>query len=186
MVSLFPEFRVDIMHGRIGSTEKADRMKDFYEGRINMLVSTTVIEVGVDVPNATLMIIENAEMFGLAQLHQLRGRVGRGSGQSYCILINRGNSEIGQKRMKIMEESGDGFHIAEKDLVLRGPGDFFGTRQHGLPELKIANIYTDTGILKRAQKQALKILKDDPDLISPENANIMMKIDEMYGDIMKM
>lgn len=186
MKLLFPEFNIDIMHGRMSSVDKENSMKNFYKGKIDMLVSTTVIEVGVDVPNATLMIIENAERFGLAQLHQLRGRVGRGSRQSYCVLINRGFGEVANKRMEIMEQSGDGFFIAEKDLVLRGPGEFFGTKQHGLPEFKIANIYTDTKLLKRAQKHALKMLKYDPELISLENANIIEKIDELYGDIIKM
>jgi ATP-dependent DNA helicase RecG len=174
------------MHGKMTSDEKEERMKAFYEGKIDMLVATTVIEVGVDVPNATLMIIENSERFGLAQLHQLRGRVGRGAGQSYCILINRGTSEVAKLRMDIMEQSTDGFLIAEKDLKIRGPGEFFGTRQHGLPELKIANIYTDMDILKRAQKCAVELLKEDPDLIKCDNANIMVEIDETYGEILTM
>jgi ATP-dependent DNA helicase RecG len=186
MKRVFKGFRVEAMHGKMTSDEKEERMKAFYEGKIDMLVATTVIEVGVDVPNATLMIIENSERFGLAQLHQLRGRVGRGAGQSYCILINRGTSEVAKLRMDIMEQSTDGFLIAEKDLKIRGPGEFFGTRQHGLPELKIANIYTDMDILKRAQKCAVELLKEDPDLIKCDNANIMVEIDETYGEILTM
>lgn len=186
MKTTFSDFKVEAMHGKMSPDEKSGRMKAFYEGKIDMLVSTTVIEVGVDVPNATLMIIENAERFGLAQLHQLRGRVGRGKGQSHCILINRGTSDVARRRMDIMEQSSDGFLIAEKDLEIRGPGEFFGTRQHGLPELKIANIYTDMDILKKAQKHAVGLLEEDPDLIKPDNANIMVEIDGTYGELLTM
>ncbi|MFO7611786.1 MAG: ATP-dependent DNA helicase RecG [Clostridia bacterium] len=176
----FGGFNVELLHGRMKASEKDSRMQLFYEGVTNMLVSTTVIEVGVNVPNATLMIIENAERFGLAQLHQLRGRVGRGSGQSYCIMVNRSSGEIPRKRMKIMEKSTDGFYISEQDLVLRGPGEFFGTRQHGLPEFRIANIYTDMDILKKAQKAALRIISEDPCLLSIGNANIMKEIEMRF------
>ena len=150
-------------------------MSEFYNGDIQLLVSTTVIEVGVNVPNATLMIIENAERFGLAQLHQLRGRVGRGMEQSYCVMINRGFGDVAKKRMEIMSTSTDGFYISEKDLEIRGPGEFFGTRQHGLPEFKIANIYQDMDLLKKAQEAAVRLLNEDPDLLSPANANIMVE-----------
>ncbi|HBN82367.1 MAG TPA: DNA helicase RecG, partial [Clostridiales bacterium] len=150
----FKNFKVGIIHGKMKSALKDDVMNDFSKGVIDILVSTTVVEVGVDVPNASLMIVENAERFGLAQLHQLRGRVGRGKNQSYCILFNQGESEISKERLDVMTKSTDGFYISEQDLKLRGPGEFFGTRQHGLPELKIANLYTDMSILKEAQECA--------------------------------
>jgi ATP-dependent DNA helicase RecG len=154
-------------------------MEQFYIGGTDLLVSTTVIEVGVNVPNATLMIIDNAERFGLAQLHQLRGRVGRGSEQSYCVMINRGSGSVASRRMEIMSSSTDGFYISEQDLVIRGPGEFFGTRQHGLPEFKIANIYQDMAVLKTAQEAAIRLLGEDPYLISPENVNIMVETQKL-------
>lgn len=168
-------YKVELIHGRIKTQEKNRIMSEFYKGDIHLLVSTTVIEVGVNVPNATLMVIENAERFGLAQLHQLRGRVGRGMEQSYCVMINRGIGEVAKKRMEIMSSSTDGFFISEQDLEIRGPGEFFGTRQHGLPEFKIANIYSDMDLLKNAQEAAVRLLKEDPDLLSPANANIMVE-----------
>ncbi|HOQ76714.1 MAG TPA: ATP-dependent DNA helicase RecG [Thermoclostridium sp.] len=150
--------RVGLIHGRMKSAEKDDIMRRFSRGELDVLVSTTVIEVGVNVPNANIMVIENAERFGLAQLHQLRGRVGRGSHQSYCILFNQGKSEISRQRMEIMAKSNDGFVIAEKDLELRGPGDVFGVRQHGLPKFRIANLYRDMDVLKDVQKAAREIV----------------------------
>ena len=173
---IFSNFSVELIHGRMKTSEKDEIMRSFYDGKADLLVSTTVIEVGVNVPNASLMIIDNSERFGLAQLHQLRGRVGRGSEQSYCIMINRGSGDVAAKRMEIMSASTDGFYISEQDLVIRGPGEFFGTRQHGLPEFKIANIYQDMDMLKKAQEAAVGLLYEDPDLISPENANIMSEI----------
>ncbi|MCX7774168.1 MAG: ATP-dependent DNA helicase RecG [Clostridia bacterium] len=143
--------RVGLIHGKMKSSEKESIMRAFVTGELDVLVSTTVIEVGVNVPNATVMVIENAERFGLAQLHQLRGRVGRGSHQSYCILFNQSKSSISRQRMEIMTKSNDGFVISEKDLELRGPGDVFGVRQHGLPEFKIANLYRDMEILRSVQ-----------------------------------
>jgi ATP-dependent DNA helicase RecG len=136
---------------------KDEIMNQFAAGKIDVLVSTTVIEVGVNVPNANVMIIENAERFGLSQLHQLRGRVGRGCDQAYCVLIAHGNNEVTRKRMETMCISNDGFYISEQDLKLRGPGDFFGTRQHGLPEMRIANLFEDRDILKLAQQAAKEI-----------------------------
>src|SRR5690606_3562666 len=150
----FSDLKVGLVHGKMRPSEKDEVMKSFISGETDILVSTTVIEVGVNVPNATLMVIENAERFGLSQLHQLRGRVGRGSHQSYCILFNDSRSEIASERMQVMTETHDGFVISEKDLELRGPGDFFGTRQHGIPDLKIANLYRDMDILKKAQEAA--------------------------------
>ncbi|NLY98605.1 MAG: ATP-dependent DNA helicase RecG [Clostridiaceae bacterium] len=155
----FKDCRVGIIHGKMKPAEKEEVMKSFAEGSIDILVSTTVVEVGVDVPNASLMVVENAERFGLAQLHQLRGRVGRGKNQSYCILFNQGSSEVSKERLEIMTKSTDGFYISEQDLKLRGPGEFFGTRQHGLPELKIANLYTDMNILKEAQECSERIYR---------------------------
>ena len=144
-----------------------------------------MIEVGVNVPNATLMIIENAERFGLAQLHQLRGRVGRGSHKSHCILIYSSKSNICKQRMEIMEETNDGFKISEKDLEIRGPGEFFGTRQHGLPELKVANIFKHIKILKLAQEEAKNILKNDKNLSKNENILLKKEIIEKFSDIDK-
>lgn len=159
--NIFKDLKVGIIHGKMKSSEKEIIMKSFVAGEISILVSTTIIEVGVNVPNATLMVIENAERFGLAQLHQLRGRVGRGDEQSYCVLFNQSKSQVSRERMKIMSQSNDGFVISEKDLEIRGPGDFFGTKQHGLPELKIANLYKDIEILKAAQACAKEILEND-------------------------
>ena len=141
-------------------------MTAFAARETDILVSTTVIEVGVDVPNAAVMVIENAERFGLSQLHQLRGRVGRGKHQSYCILISDNRNEETQQRLKVMTKTADGFKIAEEDLRLRGPGDFFGQRQHGLPGLRIADIGCDTLLLREAQEAAEKLLAEDPDLVT--------------------
>ena len=152
--------RVGLIHGKMKSAEKDDIMRRFSKGELQVLVSTTVIEVGVNVPNASIMVIENAERFGLAQLHQLRGRVGRGVHQSYCILFNQSKSQVSRQRMEIMASSNDGFVIAEKDLELRGPGDVFGVRQHGLPEFRIANLYRDMDVLKDVQKAAKHIVSE--------------------------
>lgn len=157
---ILKDLRVGLIHGKLKSAEKDEVMRSFARGELDVLVSTTVIEVGVNVPNASVMIIENAERFGLAQLHQLRGRVGRGEYQSYCILFNQGRNPVAGRRMEIMAKSNDGFVIAEKDLELRGPGDVFGVRQHGLPEFKIANLYRDMDILKDVQSAVKKIIKD--------------------------
>jgi ATP-dependent DNA helicase RecG len=152
---VFPGVEVGLLHGRLPSDEKEAVMESFQRGRIKILVSTTVVEVGVDVANASVMVIEQAERFGLAQLHQLRGRVGRGVAQSYCILVTGKLNEAGRERIRTMVESGDGFHIAEMDLRLRGPGEFFGTRQSGVPALRIANILRDQEILEIARSEAL-------------------------------
>ena len=153
-------------------------MDAFARREIDVLVSTTVIEVGINVPNATIMLIENAERFGLAQLHQLRGRVGRGSEKSYCILVSDTRTKVAKERMKIMTESEDGFLISEKDLKLRGPGEFFGIRQHGLPELKIADFYKDMAILKEAQEAAEMLLRQDRELEKEEHQPLKDRIKE--------
>ena len=166
---IFLQYRVEYIHGKMKQKDKDSIMEKFKKGDIDILISTTVIEVGVDVPNANIMVIENAERFGLAQLHQLRGRVGRGEYQSYCILKYEGKGETVRKRMKVMCETNDGFIISEKDLELRGSGDFFGTMQHGLPEFKIANLFEDMPILKSVQSLAMKIINEDPKLEKQEN-----------------
>ena len=166
---IFPQYKVEYIHGKMKQKDKDRIMEEFKKGDIDILISTTVIEVGVDVPNANIMVIENAERFGLAQLHQLRGRVGRGEYQSYCILKYEGKGDTVKQRMKVMCDTNDGFVISEKDLELRGSGDFFGTMQHGLPEFKIANLFEDMQILKSVQSLAMKILNDDPNLEKEEN-----------------
>lgn len=182
MQNRFPDFSVGLIHGKMKPAQKDKIMEQFSNGDINILVSTTVIEVGVNVPNANIMVVENAERFGLAQLHQLRGRVGRGNKQAYCILFAHGGGEIIKKRMEIMCKSNDGFYISEEDLKLRGPGDFFGTRQHGLPEMKIANLFSDKDILKAAQKTAKDIIKKDPTLSCEKNKGIKNKVNEMFRE----
>lgn len=166
---IFPQYKVEYIHGKMKQKDKDRIMEEFKKGDIDILISTTVIEVGVDVPNANIMVIENAERFGLAQLHQLRGRVGRGEYQSYCILKYEGKGDTVKQRMKVMCDTNEGFIISEKDLELRGSGDFFGTMQHGLPEFKIANLFEDMQILKSVQSLAIKILNDDPNLEKVEN-----------------
>ena len=179
---IFSDYKVEMLHGKMRPKEKDEIMMRFKNGEINILISTTVIEVGVDVPNSTLMIIENAERFGLAQLHQLRGRVGRGKFKSYCILKYDSKSDVVQKRMDIMQKTNDGFVISEKDLELRGPGDFFGTKQHGIPEFKVANLFVDVPILKKAQQVANTILKQDPELQLEENCILKQKINKLCSE----
>lgn len=179
---VFNEFRVGLLHGKMKPAEKDSIMEKFANKELDILISTTVIEVGVNVPNANIMVIYNAERFGLAQLHQLRGRVGRGKYQSYCILINGSNTKIARERMRIMQKSTDGFYISEKDLELRGPGDFFGTRQHGLPDLKIANLFTDMDILKLAQNKASDILEEDALLLSEKYFLLRQSIIDLFKD----
>ena len=174
---IFREYRVEYLHGKMKTKEKDTIMEKFKKGDIDILISTTVIEVGVNVPNASIMVVENAERFGLAQLHQLRGRVGRGEYKSYCILKYQGNSDIIKQRMKIMQDTNDGFVISEKDLELRGSGEFFGTRQHGLPEFKIASIYEDMEMIKSIQSIAIKILNEDPELKLEKNIKFKKVID---------
>lgn len=178
--NIFPNYRVEYLHGKMKAKEKDAIMEKFKNGDIDILISTTVIEVGVNVPNSNIMIIENAERFGLAQLHQLRGRVGRGEYQSYCILKYQGNSKIVKERMKVISSTNDGFVISEKDLELRGSGEFFGTRQHGIPEFKIANLFEDISLLKAAQGIALEIIDKDPVLEKKENLPLKKLVDEKF------
>ncbi len=180
--TVFPDLCVEVMHGRLKAAERKDIMSRFAEGIIDILVSTTVIEVGVDVPNATVMVIENAERFGLSQLHQLRGRIGRGGHSSHCILFSNGG-KIADERMKIMCETADGFKISEKDLELRGPGEFFGIRQHGLPELKIANLSCDMYLLSLAKDAADNLLARDPNLELPENMGLSNRVCEKFLEV---
>jgi ATP-dependent DNA helicase RecG len=158
----FSDLRISLLHGKMKAAEKEEIMKDFRDGRIDVLISTTVIEVGVDVPNASVMVVQNADRFGMAQLHQLRGRVGRGAYKSYCFFVADPKTDEGIQRLKIMEQSDDGFLIAEKDLQLRGPGDYYGTRQHGLPELKISDLLRDHLVLERARRDAQRLLSESP------------------------
>ena len=175
-----PDRRVGLMHGKLKPKEKAEVMNDFKSGRLDALVSTTVIEVGVDVPNATVIVIENAERYGLSALHQLRGRVGRGAAESWCFLVSDNASESVQKRLKFLCSTSDGFAVAQYDLETRGPGDFFGSRQHGLPTLQIADLMNDTRTLHAAQSEAVALLAEDPLLERPEHALLARQVEQMF------
>jgi ATP-dependent DNA helicase RecG len=179
---IFPKFTVELLHGRMPSAKKQQIMAEFRKGKIDVLVSTIVVEVGVDVPNATIMVIEGADRFGLAQLHQLRGRIGRSEAKSYCFLFAETENETAKNRLEIMTRSNDGFEIAEQDLKLRGPGEMFSTRQHGLPDLKIANIIDDYDLLVMARKDAFEIVSQDPMLLRPEHRNIRRALISKFGD----
>ena len=176
----FKNYRIGLIHGQMKPKEKDSVMRDFKDGKIQLLVCTTVIEVGIDVPNAAIMVIENAERFGLSQLHQLRGRIGRGGYKSTCIFISDYKKGITAQRLNVIKQSNDGFKIADEDLRLRGPGDFLGSRQHGLPKLKIADIYADNDILKLAGMAAASLLEQDPKLKGDENKNLRAEIIKMY------
>ncbi|MBP9989099.1 MAG: ATP-dependent DNA helicase RecG [Ruminococcus sp.] len=177
----FRDYKVGLLHGKMKPAEKEQVMSDFVSGTIQLLVSTTVVEVGVYVPNAVIMVIENAERFGLSQLHQLRGRIGRGKYKSTCILITDAVNSVAKQRMKIMTSTSDGFKIADEDLKLRGPGDFFGSRQHGLPEMTMASL-TDTFTLNEASRFAKEIIENDFDLTKPENKNLKSAITELFSE----
>ena len=180
--SVFPDLRVACVHGKIKAKDKDAVMAAFISGETDILVSTTVIEVGVDVPNAALMIVENAERFGLSQLHQLRGRVGRGQHKSWCILVSDADTEEVKARLGIMTKTNDGFKISEEDLRLRGPGDFFGSRQHGLPETHIADLGADADTLQRAQQEATRLLAADPELKLPEHAALRERVEQLFRE----
>ena len=177
---VFPEFRVGLLHGQMPSKEKEEAMAAFRNRDTDILASTTVIEVGVDVPNAVVMLIENAERFGLSQLHQLRGRVGRGAEKSYCFLISNAKGDDAARRLDAMAETTDGFKIAEYDLEIRGPGEVAGTRQSGLPEFRLANIVKDRRIMAAAREEALLLVKQDPGLTSRENQEMRKRLRSVY------
>ncbi len=179
--TVFPDLRVCLLHGKMKPKEKEKVMEDFAAGNGDILVATTVVEVGVDVPNATCMVVENAERFGLSQLHQLRGRVGRGQAKSYCILLSEHPSEETKRRLKVMTQTNDGFEISREDLALRGPGDFFGQRQHGLPALKIADLSCDMALLDEAQQAAKAWMARDPGLEKPESGPLRARIETLFA-----
>jgi ATP-dependent DNA helicase RecG len=179
---VFPDLRVGLLHGRMTPGEKDAVMRAFRDGGLDVLVSTAVVEVGIDVPNATVMLVEGADRFGLAQLHQFRGRVRRSSEQAYCLLLSENPSEEAQERLRIMEAIHDGSELAEEDLRLRGPGEYFGTRQSGLPDLKVARL-TDVALIERARAEATRMLEADPELERPEHAALAVRVRELWGRI---
>jgi ATP-dependent DNA helicase RecG len=180
---IFPDLRVGLVHGRLKAGEKDRVMRDFEEGRLDILVSTTVIEVGVDMPDASIMVVEHAERFGLSQLHQLRGRVGRGDRESYCLLfVSRDVSGQSLERLAVLEQTTDGFRVAEEDLRIRGPGEFLGTRQHGLPDLGLASLVDDRDLLDRAREDAFRLLAEDEDLRRAENRALRAELSRRYRD----
>ena len=176
----FRKYRLGLLHGKMKPAEKDEVMRRFASGEIQLLIATTVIEVGVDVPNAVIMVIENADRFGLSQLHQLRGRIGRGRHKSTCILISDAEGDTAKQRLKIMKDTTDGFKIADEDLKLRGPGDFFGRRQHGLPDLKIADISDNMEVLRCAGKEAEARVMSDPDLSLPEHDDLKRAVEKLF------
>ncbi|HEY65332.1 MAG TPA: DNA helicase RecG, partial [Caldilineae bacterium] len=182
---VFPDLRVGLLHGRMKGEEKDAVMQAFSRGELDILVATSVVEVGIDVPNATVIMIEDAERFGLAQLHQFRGRVGRGEHPSYCILLSDASSGDSVERLKAMEETQDGFVLAQKDLELRGPGDFFGTRQSGLPPLHLAQL-SDVRTLEAAREEAKRLFEEDPELSRPEHRPLREQVAQFWhghGDL---
>ena len=180
---IFPsDIKVGILHGKMKPDEKNTVMQEFQENKIQILVSTTVVEVGVDVPNATVMMIENAERFGLAQLHQLRGRVGRGDAQSYCILMQGKEQQTKNKRLEILNQSNDGFYIAGEDLKLRGPGDFFGIRQSGDYQFQLADVFQDADMLGKASYEVSVLMKEDPHLEKAEHQRLLVRLRQYAGD----
>jgi ATP-dependent DNA helicase RecG len=176
---VFPNLRLGLLHGRMKASEKEQIMKEFYSGLLDILVAPPVVEVGIDVPNATVILIQSANRFGLSQLHQFRGRVGRGEHQSYCMLLSESTTEIGAERLKAIEELHDGFKLAEKDLELRGPGEFFGTRQSGIPDLKMAQL-SDVGLLELARHEAIELFKQDPGLEKPEHFSLVRELKQAW------
>jgi len=168
-----------LLHGRLSAADKDDVMRRFRSGELNILVSTPVVEVGIDIPNATVMMVESADRFGLSQLHQFRGRVGRGQEQSYCMLLAQNPSEIGRERLDIIEKVQDGFQLAEEDLRLRGPGEFFGTRQSGLPDLRMARL-SDIALLELARSEAEKLFEKDRTLEKPEHSLLARELARVW------
>jgi ATP-dependent DNA helicase RecG len=176
---IFPDLKLGLIHGRLSAAEKDRVMHQFRSGELQVLVSTPVVEVGIDVPNATVMLVESADRFGLSQLHQFRGRVGRGSAQSYCMLLAENPSEIGQQRLDIIEKVQDGFQLAEEDLRLRGPGEFFGTRQSGLPDLRMARL-SDVALLELARTEAIKLFDKDPGFKKPTHSPLAKEVGRVW------
>jgi ATP-dependent DNA helicase RecG len=177
---VFPELRLGLLHGRLAADEKDKVMRRFRSGELNILVATPVVEVGIDVPNATVMLVESADRFGLSQLHQFRGRVGRGQEQSYCMLLAQHPSEVGRERLDIIERIQNGFELAEEDLKLRGPGEFFGTRQSGLPDLRMAKL-SDVALLELARSEAIKLFEKDPELKKPEHSSLAKELARVWS-----
>ena len=177
---VFPELKLGLLHGRVSATEKEKVMREFYAGEYDILVATPVVEVGIDVPNATVMMVESADRFGLSQLHQFRGRVGRGTEQSYCILLAENPSEVARERLDIIESVQDGFRLAEEDLKLRGPGEFYGTRQSGMPDLRMAKI-SDVGLLEVARTEAIMLFEKDKNLESPDHKLLVKEMDKVWA-----
>jgi len=176
---VFPDMRLGLLHGRLSAVEKDAVMEKFRTGELDILVSTTVIEVGIDIPNATIMLVESAERFGLSQLHQLRGRVGRGTAQSYCMLLAGNPTDVGRQRLDIIEKTQDGFELAEADLKLRGPGEFFGTRQSGMPDLRMARI-SDVALLELARNEAVRLFEIDPGLTRQEHRLLAAEVARVW------
>ncbi|MBI5123973.1 MAG: hypothetical protein HZA72_00965 [Candidatus Omnitrophica bacterium] len=183
---IFPEFEVGLLHGRMSSKDKEKVMKEFKKGKVSILVSTIVIEVGIDIPNASVMIIENAERFGLSQLHQLRGRIGRGAHESYCVLLSDPGTDAAIERLKAIEGTLDGFEIAEADMDIRGPGEIFGTRQHGLPEIRFGNIANDLGIMEAARIEAFTLIEKDPNLREEHHRLLKQSLYERFRGKMEL
>jgi len=179
---VFPDLRLGLLHGRVTPAEKDAAMRAFRDGELDVLVSTAVVEVGIDVPNATVMLVEGADRFGLAQLHQFRGRVRRSTEQAYCLLLSENPSPEVQERLRIMETVHDGFTLAEEDLRIRGPGEYFGTRQSGLPDLRVAKL-TDVALIERARTEATRLLEEDPELRRPEHAALRSRVEELWGRV---
>jgi ATP-dependent DNA helicase RecG len=179
---VFPELRLEVLHGRMSGKQKDAVMRRFRAGQADILVSTSVIEVGIDVPNASVMLIEGADRFGLAQLHQFRGRVGRGAEQSYCLLLSEEPSEEARRRLELMEETSDGFRLAEADLDLRGAGQFFGTKQSGMPGLRVAKL-SDVKLIELTRAEATRLLDEDPGLTRAEHANLNRQVARLIDDV---
>ena len=183
---VFPEYQLGLLHGKLKNDEKEQTMKRFRDGDYQVIVSTSVVEVGVDIPNATVMLVEGANRFGLSQLHQFRGRVGRSGHRSYCLLLADKPTAEAEQRLQVVERTTDGFELAEQDLQMRGPGEFFGTRQHGLPKLKIADIIEDFKILTSARKEAFELVEKDPNLTTVKSKRVRDFFVQHYKDRFKL